>query len=252
MKGRTMFFFRLSRRRELRKLNEVGAALVTRALPDEDMLKISAKAKAHYLTAYEDDGPGTILKLGTNILELIAFGTPGRLVREYFGTDFIIPEMGLCTRRFDGQTKKSARLPYHQDAYVFPMGWRSVNCWTLLYPEDVSQTSRLELIPVNLSDVIEKDATPQSPAYHWLEADRKKVDSLAETYGTWQPQVRLGDVLMFNHMVLHRTVFQNVTKPRLSLECRLVSKTPAVMAEYDRNGLPYFFIKSGELVRAGG
>lgn len=98
--------------KNVRALRRRGVAHVVGALGGPEFARHTAEAVAYYLDSNNPDGAGTILNVGTGLLHLLAFGEPGRIARDYFGRDFIIPEMGLCTRRFDAANSVSAALPF--------------------------------------------------------------------------------------------------------------------------------------------
>lgn len=242
-------------------LERDGAALIKNALPLRPLLRIGANATDRYLIRRHPDGKDSVLGLGDDLarlIDLVVRGPAGDAARRYFRrvaatSAFIVPERGLGLRCFAPTPEPVKILPFHQDTYAFPRGWRLLTCWILLYPSDLAACARLALIPSAAPDVLPLDPAPTHPTMAWMEADHAAVAGLRAAHGEWRPDVQLGDVVMFNELVLHRTAHEPpIALPRLSVECRLIALNQAVREEYARNGIPYYLVEGGALVRHQG
>lgn len=148
--------------------------------------------------------------------------------------DFILPYMNLQIRQFDPtRSRGETVIPFHQDAFAFPNGLSIINCWTLLYPEECGETSPgLDFLPVKLRAPIKLEARPASETYGFLESSHDELRRLEGKQAPITPSVRIGDVLMFNELAVHRTsLHDGLTQARVSAEVRLIAATPVAMAE---------------------
>lgn len=206
-----------------------------------------------------DAALGKVVDLDLSLLEAICFGRPGVVAREYFRSqcgvdDFIVPTKGLNTRLISpepgvtDQRSYGRLLPFHQDAPVFPPQWTFLNAWTLLYPDRVGDEAiGLELIPCKLEEQLERQPNPGDPLRSSLEISHERIDDLIVRHGTWVPNVVLGDILLFNKFMPHRTHVVNSTRPRISAEIRMIAREQNVLDEYANNGIPYFSFAGGKI-----
>jgi hypothetical protein len=144
----------------------------------------------------------------------------------------VLPYLNLVARHFDPRRiDRGTLVPFHQDYFGFPVGWRVLNCWTLLYPEECGESSPgLDFIPRAFKSNIPLDSDPQSEHYKFLETSRKYLDRLGRRSELLTPSLNLGDVLIFSELALHRTSMRaGATKPRVSAEVRLVAATADVL-----------------------
>jgi hypothetical protein len=237
-----------------------GLALMKDALPLRPLLAVSAVAVDHFLIRRLPGKAQAELGLDkqlTRLIELVALGRAGAEASRYFAyaagtTKFIVPERGLRFRSFLPEPQLAETLPFHQDAYAFPIGWRLLTCWCLLYPTELSSCAGLAFVPSAASSLLPLEATPKHPTRSWMELDHAAVAEMRDTHGEWRPDIEIGDVMMFNELVLHRTVHDKVMQiPRLSVEIRLIALTDAVRAEYARNGIAYYIAEDSRLLRCG-
>lgn len=165
--------------------------------------------------------------------------------RKVAGTeDFLLPYMGLQLRHFDpAAMNQDALVPFHQDVFAVPVGVRMLNCWTMLYPEECGKAAPgLDFIPLRLPAIaIEKN--PTSKAYQFLEADHDRLTKLRRAHPPITPTIRLGDVLAFNELAMHRTsVGSGYTRARVSAEVRVIAATPYVMDWQKEEAAAHVFV----------
>jgi hypothetical protein len=241
-------------------IEQWGVVQLRDAVPLRRAVALSADAVDYFLVRKLPAGGGSILcavpgaalgqevDINVAILECVCGGPAGEAVRRYFRRacgieEFIVPWQGLHVRVFAAGHDPKAVLPFHQDAYAFPHDWVMVNGWTLLYPAATGEDAAgLEFIPAPVTQLFEREKNPVHPTRAWMEISHADIAALGERYGTWVPKIELGDVMLFNQLAPHRTHCHNPTKPRLAVEVRMIAKTPVVVAEYGRNGIPYFTI----------
>jgi hypothetical protein len=180
------------------------------------------------------------------ILHLLASPMMGILQRHFrrrCGTsEFILSLPQVVVRRFDPLNARHGEItiPFHQDAAVLPGGFAMVNCWTLLSPEECGEEAPgIEFLRGGYDRVIERDAAPVSPDYGFLETDRRTIDAMLARGLSWRPSIRLGDVLAFDEMMLHRTSLAG-TKPRISAELRVFANTHLVKHHFARHPAPLY------------
>jgi hypothetical protein len=159
------------------------------------------------------------------------------VARTYFqlkcGTpDMIIPSVGLMLRKMvPHESVEVTSIPWHQDAFGYPPEFVSINCWTLLSPNECGLTSPgLDLIPDAIPAFIGLEATPAPVLYGFLESPHDAIRHYTRAYDPWRPSIGLGDVLIFDSLAIHRTgLAPEQTETRISLECRLVGRTQAAL-----------------------
>lgn len=242
-------------------IEQWGVVQLRDAMPLRRAVALSADAVDYYLVRKLAGGGGSILcavpgaalgqevEINVAILQHVCGGPAGAAARDYFRRicrtdEFIVPWKGLHVRVFAGGNDLRKALPFHQDAYAFPIGWVMVNGWTLLYPAATGDDAAgLEFIPAPVTRLIERQENSTHPTQAWMELSHAGIGALSERYGTWVPRIELGDVMLFHQLAPHRTHHGPfATKPRLAVEVRMIAKTPDVVAEYGRNGIPYFTI----------
>jgi hypothetical protein len=159
------------------------------------------------------------------------------IARAYFKlkcgiSDVIITSVGLMLRKMTPHENiEATSIPWHQDAFGHPPEFVTINCWTLLSPDECGLTAPgLELIPDAVPTFIGLEATPASASYGFLESPHDAVRHYTEAYDPWRPSIRLGDVLIFDALAIHRTgLSPEQARPRISLECRLTGRTQAAL-----------------------
>jgi len=116
-------------------------------------------------------------------------------------------------------------LPFHQDQYILQTPL--LNVWIPLTECGVHAPS-LEVVVTDRRDLIAVAGLPD----HAVPVERARIDErlVLEMFGPgalWRPNLSLGDMLVFAGTTIHRShVTPQMTKPRLSVELRLVSSAP--------------------------
>lgn len=182
-----------------------------------------------YLAPDYKQNAGDILEVAPGMIEAILAGPAAALGRKHLG-EFVVPKFGLLVR--DMRDEANHSLPWHTDSYAFPDNWNILNCWTLLYPDNLEGCRRLELVP--RAAEIQREKDPSHPTKGWIESDHEEVARLIADRGTVVPDLNAGDGVAFTGSVLHRTLWGE--QPRIALEFRMVSVTDEVLAEYASNG----------------
>src|SRR5262249_16173132 len=89
--------------------------------------------------------------------------------------------------------------------------------------------------------IIEKERSPKSKTYHFLESSYKRMDAYLEAYDPWQPSIELGDCMIFSQLALHRTLLTPMQRlPRLSAEVRAIGRTQRIVDHFVELRQPYF------------
>lgn len=164
--------------------------------------------------------------------------------------DFVIPFANLQGRKFTALPDPDNMVPFHQDAFGFPPYFKGViNCWTLLSPDECGITSPgLDLVATPPGHFFEKEKSPTSLRYYFAETDHALARDFAQHGGVVTPSVRLGDVLMFNELALHRTSTRGgFDKTRASAEIRLCPAIEPVLGEFRTTGAAYATVSNGEI-----
>jgi len=179
------------------------------------------------------------------------------VARAYFrrmcGTsDMIIVTNGLMMRRMAaGDRVPENSQPWHQDAIGLPADFVPLNCWTLLSPDECGETAPgLDIIPDAIPAFLGMEAPPASAALSYMKTLPSAIAQYVDAYQPWRPLVRLGDVLIFDMLTLHRTGWGPEQRlPRISLELRLAARTEAVLAhiETSPSGLRHYHLQGAEL-----
>jgi hypothetical protein len=179
------------------------------------------------------------------------------VARAYFqlkcGTsDIVITSVGLMLRKMvPHESVEATSIPWHQDAFGYPPEFVAINCWTLLSPDECGLTSPgLDLIPDAIPAFIGLEEAPASASYGFLESSRDAIRRYTQAYDPWRPSIRLGDVLIFDSLAIHRTgLAPEQTQPRISLECRLVGRTQAALEVIAAHPgpTPYYHLQGDQL-----
>jgi len=116
-------------------------------------------------------------------------------------------------------------LPFHQDQHILQTPL--LNVWIPLAECGVHAPG-LEVVVTDRRDLLAVAGPPE----HAVPVERARIDErlVLEMFGPgalWHPNLRPGDVLVFAGTTIHRShVTPQMTKPRLSVELRLVSSAP--------------------------
>ena len=129
------------------------------------------------------------------------------------GEPFIPFQYCLVRRVFATQIREAA--PFHQD--ISPIGPDvPISCWVPL-SECGADAPGLEFVARAMSDRL---ARTKANSHHGSEIDEEVVVS---DFGRhlWHPELRPGDVIVFNNLTIHRSfLIEGMTKPRYSIEFR--------------------------------
>jgi hypothetical protein len=179
------------------------------------------------------------------------------VARAYFrrmcGTsDILIVTNGLMMRRMAaGECVPANSQPWHQDRIGLPADFVALNCWTLLSPDECGETAPgLDVIPDAIPDYLGMEAPPLAAELSYMKTLPSSIDQYVAAYAPWRPSVRLGDVLIFDMLTLHRTGWgPEQALARISLELRLVARTQAALAHIDSSpsGLRHYHLQGSEL-----
>jgi hypothetical protein len=116
-------------------------------------------------------------------------------------------------------------LPFHQDQSILQTPL--LNVWVPLVECGVHAPG-LEVVVTDRLDLLAVAGLPD----HDVPVERARIDErlVLETFGPgalWRPSLRPGDALVFAGTTIHRShVTPDMTRPRLSVEMRLVSSAP--------------------------
>ncbi len=116
-------------------------------------------------------------------------------------------------------------LPFHQDQYILQTPL--LNVWIPLAECGVHAPG-LEVVVTDRRDLLAVAGLPD----HAVPVERARIGErlVLEMFGSsalWRPNLNLGDALVFAGTTIHRSyVTPQMTKPRLSVELRLVSSAP--------------------------
>lgn len=153
------------------------------------------------------------------------------------------PLAGFILQHFDNQTAavlvansvmrhmgpdpSDAHLRFHQDCRVVVEGNRLVSIWVPLAPEDISKSANgLELVPY-YTDLL---PIPEDSRFA-LETDDRTIEMLRKAGRTWQPELSVGDAIVFSGRCPHASVVsEHATQYRISIEIRFVPLTEQIIS----------------------
>jgi hypothetical protein len=99
------------------------------------------------------------------------------------------------------------------------------------------------LILDRFGQFIEKETNPTSPQYHFLETSHARLEELLAAYDPWRPSIKLGDVLIFTELAMHRTYLHAAQSgTRYSAEVRLVGRSRPVIEDMAQPGHPHYLV----------
>jgi hypothetical protein len=164
----------------------------------------------------------------------------------------VLPILNLLVRKYDPTFGfiDDVKIPWHQDAFGFPAGFAALNCWTMMSPDQCGVTAPgLEFILDRFGGFVEKESAPTSKTYHFLETSHARLQGLLAAYDPWRPSIRLGDVLIFTELAMHRTYLHSgQSGTRYSAEVRLVGRTREVIQDMAQPNHPHYVV-SGDMLR---
>jgi hypothetical protein len=164
----------------------------------------------------------------------------------------VLPILNLLVRKYDPTFGfiDDVKVPWHQDTFGFPAGFAALNCWTMMSPDQCGVTAPgLEFILDRFGGFVEKESAPTSKTYHFLETSHARLQGLLAAYDPWRPSIRLGDVLIFTELAMHRTYLHSgQSGTRYSAEVRLVGRTREVIQDVAQLNHPHYVV-SGDMLR---
>jgi hypothetical protein len=239
-------------------IERCNAGLVRAAIPADTAQRIRAFAE----TAVTDNGNNLVWYTSSrdadgtvrNDFALVRSILSERLVaivEAYFertaGTpDFMLPVNNLLIRRFSDATDSRMHVPFHQDGVGLRNQAVALNCWTMLSPDECGTRSSpgLELDPRVVDDFYRRERSPRTELYASLEPRRRSFGSVRPI----TPSIRLGDVLVFNGLCLHRTSLRKgFPSPRISAEIRVLPAVEGIREEERTTGAAFAHVSGGRI-----
>lgn len=160
-------------------------------VPDGAELRRFGRAAQSVLTA---DSPRTLFEL----LETVRETRLDRLIAGYLGERPTLDVKKCVLRRVDWTCQHSL---WHQDGAFLGPGIRTVNAWFALSPCG-RDAPGMDLIPQRLPGLL--TAGGPNAGFHWAVAADTITKELPGVQ-PWRPEFEAGDVLLFDHFMLHRT-----------------------------------------------
>jgi hypothetical protein len=160
-------------------------------VPGGDELRFFGRAAQSILTA---DSPRTLYEF----LETVYETNLDRLIAAYLGERPTLDVKKCVLRRVDWTCQHSI---WHQDGAFLGQGIRTVNAWLAL--SDCGRDAPgMDLLPVRLNGLL----TPGEPGagFDWAVSSDTIARELPGVQ-SWRPEFAAGDVLLFDHFMLHRT-----------------------------------------------
>jgi hypothetical protein len=217
--------------------------------------KMTSSRGNPYAVVFSDvvDAANGTLEIDVSVILHVLSSPCFDIARQYFQkkcgtTDAVIILPNLLVRRFDpaqaAAVLDETKIPYHQDAFGFPVGFEVLNVWTLLSPDECGSTSPgLEFILDRFGKFIDKEGNPTSQTYQFLETSHAAIDEYLQVYDPWRPSVALGDALIFTELALHRTYLNSTQKAaRCSAEVRLIGRSQQVIDHLTNFPEPHYTI----------
>ncbi|MDX2170053.1 MAG: phytanoyl-CoA dioxygenase family protein [Deltaproteobacteria bacterium] len=160
-------------------------------LPGGDELRFFGRAAQSVLAA---DSPRTLFEF----LETVYESGLDRLIAAYLGERPTLDIKKCVLRQVDWTCQHSI---WHQDGAFLGHGIRTVNAWFAL-TDCGRDAPGMDLMPLRLDGLV----TPGEPGagFDWAVS----ADTIARELpgvAPWRPEIGAGDVLLFDHFMLHRT-----------------------------------------------
>jgi hypothetical protein len=133
------------------------------------------------------------------------------LIEGYLGERPVL-SMNKCTLR---RVPVDTKADWHQDGAFLGEGIRTVNVWLALSDCGIDAPG-LDVVPRRLPDVVETGTG--GAIFDWA-VGQDVVDEVARDAPVLRPHFNAGDVLLFDHLFLHRTaVSPTMTRERHAIE----------------------------------
>lgn len=138
-----------------------------------------------------------------------------RVISGYLGERATLSVQKTTLRRADIETKHPE---WHQDGAFLGKGVRTVNAWMAL-SRCGQDAPGLDVIPVRIPRVLATGATgPTETFFDWVVSAETILRELPGVQ-VWRPAFEAGDVLLFDHLTLHRTANSpDMPHPRYAVE----------------------------------
>lgn len=202
-------------------------------LPDKN--KYSVTNHAFALEALIEEDPEALDRIKRLLAPTV---TPA--MQAYFGTDHV--NLRAPSFRHQIAARDSAHVPWHQDGFNLPSTLRILNCWVPLGRDGAGRVAPgVEFLSRRPSEVLKRTATPKTQNYAFLEPDEGAIAQLSKRCALINPDLRQGDVLIFDPLILHRTSSRaQMTARRISAELRIVGSDQETMAYLNSVASPYY------------
>lgn len=187
--------------------------------------KLYSSFNAHYLEQEENENASIFVAIENSLLEDV--------FKLYFNSEIEFDRNNSYIRRIRcGKNDIQKGAPFHQDASVVSIGKEMLTCWIPLIDCGVYAPSiefllnplNCILVPKNVISIDEEPFDYQSitSCYSVAELPEKHLFSKFNTKQLWQPNLFLGDVMIFTETVIHRTyVTPKMKTSRNSIDIRL-------------------------------
>lgn len=145
------------------------------------------------------------------ILELYTELGLASLVTEYLGGRPVL-SANKCTLR---KVSPDATGGWHQDGAFLGRDIRAINLWLALTPCGIDAPG-MDIVPHRFDDIVETGTG--SSNFDWAAGD-EAVRKAAGAAGVVRPQFEAGDLVLFDHMLMHKTaVTPDMTRERHAIE----------------------------------
>ncbi len=121
-----------------------------------------------------------------------------RVIAEYFGERPVLSVEKTTLRRADASLHQST---WHQDGAFLGGGIRTVDAWVAL-SRCGREAPGLDVIPLRLERVL---PTGEPGTFFEWTVSPDTIDRELPGVSVWRPEFEEGDVLFFDHLLLHRT-----------------------------------------------
>ncbi|MCR9256344.1 MAG: phytanoyl-CoA dioxygenase family protein [Alphaproteobacteria bacterium] len=226
----------------MRAINSQGCCLVRGALPPEGLAPYLELARAAYAFREHQDAQGDLpeafvrnfYEVGhtlpqdlegaggiAGMIDMVLKSPLRRLLKGIFGAEVSFILNNTLPRKVDA-TGKIPKTPFHQDATFLQTPSLILNLWTPLQDCGVTAPG-LEVLAKPLTNVETPPNYAQEELFYY---DRMGLaeDAVIGKFGAealWHPEMKVGDVLIFTHLTIHRThLTPEMTEDRISMEMR--------------------------------
>jgi len=132
-------------------------------------------------------------------------------------------------------------LPFHQDGHTYPDTLPHLKAWTLIEPDHTGAAPGLELLLGKDVSLMERAENPSVSHYGFLESSQERLEESKAALEKVIPEVRRGDVLLFDGNMIHRThVTREMSAQRIASEVVMTGNTPEAREYYQSFSMPVF------------